>query len=51
MKNLSKIDKISIEYILKTIGNTLPNIKNDILYEYLVETSIVLNDLLKGRTK
>lgn len=51
MQKLSHVDKLSIEYILKTIGNTLPNIKHDILYEYLVETSIVLNDLLKGRTK
>lgn len=51
MKNLSKIDKISLEYISNSIYNTLSSIQDDVLYTYLSDINKVLNDIIKGKRK
>jgi hypothetical protein len=46
---LSKIDQVSLEYILESIERALPNVQDDVLYEYLVDIINLLNDLKKRR--
>jgi hypothetical protein len=47
---LHKIDKLSLEYLIKSIDNTLPNIQDNSVYNYLLDVRQLLVDLLKGRS-
>jgi len=47
---LHKIDKLSLEHIIKSIDNTLSNIQDNNVYNYLLDVRQLLVDLLKGRS-
>jgi len=47
---LHKIDKLSLEHIIKSIDNTLFNIQDNGVYNYLLDVRQLLVDLLKGRS-
>lgn len=49
--SLHKIDKLSIEHVIKSIDNTLSNIQDDDIHNYLIDIRQLLKDLLKGRSK